>query len=1813
MGTIDWDRIHREQQELKDDIVDANGGLGVDLGRENIPPPVGRPDVPTQYPKGQGVTPVTDASMLDPDFVKLIDTANKQNTLKNIENHAQGGNPRWFDVDRANKNWVDEKQLMSDVTSDMKGSYLSAYNSQELLNLRSRQVTGQASQTEIDRANYLSARRSQWQTPRSLEGFFGEIPGKLSGMAGSLAGDAPNIAKTVGFSVGAGAVIGSAVPGLGTAAGAVGGLKVGASLAFGENMARTSMGEFYEKMLHTKMADGSPIDDKVARGAALVVGGVNGALGVLPLAGAFSKSGIASKIAGPGAAEVLAQYIADPAVAKVLSHVAVSFAAGEGAQAVVGALQSLTNVIGEKAVTQAPLSLDDAHTAIADGAVNGLQIGLVPGGVETALHWPAHRAAYFQNAGEVSRAVFPNNRDQAAQFFDRIAQANNQRNLTLPRDSVMKLLDEVGLEGDGLKAAMPEVHRQLGETENDPKAEIQFKPGELAAYVAPAPGFAEAKGDLRAGPTAMTLNELKKLAREADKTAQPEKPMGVESPAQQPMTGEAIVKKYPWMTPEIAKQLADQTNARGGKVPNTWMSLAEKHDVQWNNQEVAYDKKIMAAPAEEQKGLEAEKTVNQGITRTRMAKLWEQAIKDAPVADPVKRTLAAEPIFQGDDKGGMSDAAHARYVAELDRAIAETPSELEKTLLKRIKEEGLEGVASRSDSVRQELIASDSSHSLVSYLEKGERLDGGTLPLDDSDNFKLDTDDLRKMGLTEGELTQLAKYHDKEGMPVRDVARAFGMTPHDMVQTLKDYTPLDEAVKNKIMNDIPGYVDPVSWLKGRMVEKLSNDVIPKVMEVEYHALGGKGTYEQIRQAAINSLRNVTVGTLNPEDFFREYHRLTAAAKSARAEEVVQLDSGKMSTATAKDKAEYAKLKEEQAQLTRDYPDGNITNPVDASRIKTVTNRMGELEKMHGATGIDSTGGAPTQELSAQELQQRRMMAFERWKFARDLLEKQSKLTALMGEMRDNETMRANLPPEDVKALDSALEAYGFIKPETPQEFPIAAYIEKEKSRPGTDIKEDPELKARATARNDIGQLTAAQLRNADGFLRSLYHHVTVDKPNYFDIDGKPHELEGVISKAVKYVSDMGGPNRADRGAFYQWVTKGIRGAAASLIKAEFLIRHLDRGEEYGLLNRIIWQPLVQAEAREAAWQGAADKMIRDNVDKIYDGSLHGDTDLRVHTKGFIYDPKGTQQFNKTLSKTEVMSALMSSGSALNQKATLEGYGITMSQLTDAAAKHLSSKHLDFINQYWALHEAYFPELAKTYAKRNGVTLESVKPTPFEVTGSDGVKVKMTGGYTPIMYGEDAKYINKAFNVQGYQDPAIHVDDDMTESRNGSYGAVELNLARVLGSLRSKIHYAATYDAVQNVSKVIGHPDFQQAIKDGPGPEFNDTLKNAIRHFARDGMPMQPLSAWDKAVRWVQTGAAQAHVAWNHITAFVQPIFGYLQASAHVDQKYLGKAALDLLSDWSGTLDTSMKESNVLFTMGENPALYKTLQPFDFDVSVPVQNKMMRLGNGKLFQNVMDVKDFLSELGMAHQQNTRQLAGILAYNAAKLQGMAENHPNPVNYADAILRQVIGGTGAKDMPNLLANPSIARGYVNYYSHRALIASEFLERTMTMRSEGMTREQLMKTAKTISCFLVLPTVAVGALRQTYKTAPPGAADHPEVAAGWVSQQLLAALISDVAPGIGDIAASAIEPNLPQGHFGGPIGQMAGDVRSSVLGLLPFDSKHKFNYQAMANVASFMGHVPAGGMTKDLDVLEGVLEGRYDGDKWYDIYARGPKKGRK
>jgi hypothetical protein len=1135
-----------------------------------------------------------------------------------------------------------------------------------------------------------------------------------------------------------------------------------------------------------------------------------------------------------------------------------------------------------------------------------------------------------------------------------------------------------------------------------------------------------------------------------------------------------------------------------------------------------------------------------------------------------------DPMFTRPEDLGGSETKLARYKKMLDDAAATAENELDRQLLSHISGEGLRKFEEMKESVRDELIATDSTHSLVSYLKDGERLDGGPHPVDEG---KLSTEALKSLGADSELLKKMEGMTGGEADP-ENVARAFGFTDApEMLQALRDHEPLDAAVAKTAAARMPGWVDPELWARDRALAKMS-DVVPQVLMAEYAAVGGvqhQGALEVFKSIARRDIKARKVSSLVPEHFLAEYKRLGEEARKAFHGQ-----------AELQDLAEKGKNKPGMSGE-------------DFLKAKAARDRAAALSE--DIKGLDPVS-----------LKRRQIVEFLRWREARQGLEDQAKLSAQALQLRDDVTLQDRLArpgPEHLEAVQSALAAYGFADYD-PNRKPIGEYVD-DQLKNNADLVVDPELEFREKSRTNVQDFTVGQMQAARDFLTSLKHHI--EQLDEFHGGPTPKPLDPLVTALAQHIKTRWPTiDRTERNLALRKLTSLGRALLADTARAEGILRTLD-GDPHGLLAQTLFQPLVKAEGERTAML----KLLRDAMGGIMEEVTGKDRSWLAEKTDFqtrdvsTHDPLTNERVlvpRRKLYKSELLALLLNYGSESNRRAAQNGLGLKHEEILKAFETHLPAKAAVIANRMWQLMDAVFPEVQKTYRSRTGTDLGSIKASPFTLA-LGGEQVALDGGYWPKKYAKEALHThdNVRFGAEDFN--SMDVEDSFTEHRTDAFGPLELSLPVVLNHLHRKIHYATMYGPVQEANKIISHPEFKRAINDTIGPEYNKTFSDMLRNIARDGLPDAPLSAWDKVMRWSMVGAQQMALGLNSKTALMQHV-GLIPAAKDVSPVHWGPAWRDVLTDWKGTWEKAEAESNELSRIDINlkDARWKVLLP-DVTLSPSIETQMKTLGHGKLFTSASEVQNYLQQLGMSHIAASQKLVNLVTFLGAKSQAIADGRPDPVAYADAVIRQSQGGHGLKDLPNIIAKPGMARSTVMFYSYMSVVADQMISAGMNMdksirTGQAISKDTLLKTVGPLVAFVLAPATAQMFIEQSWKDKPDSMDD-----VSWFMRSQIATMMTRPVPVVGDALGTMFAPDLPgRGHLGGPLGQLSGSVRNFELGFV--DEKDKIDMvAAAAKLSSFIMHVPTNHLYQGVNFWYNFLQGRYgDPAKAYGVYVRGEKK---
>ena len=288
-------------------------------------------------------------------------------------------------------------------------------------------------------------RENAQQKDKGIDNFVEQIPGAVSGQLPILADisgidteiDAPKVG------VAAGAAVGSIVPGIGTAAGAFAGWRVGVGVESAKLEAGLAFLDF-EKITDE---DGVRIDPDVARGAALVVGAINGSLEAVGF-GALTSGAVSS------AKRLFGKNFIQNMVKKGVANEWLKGALKNIGQAVVieGAtegMQELVNIMGQEVLTAKASKADESAgdvmsrilsdenvARVLESARAGAQVGIGISAASTAVTAPfdykaakkaKEQAEVTETAGKVveNMELFKSNPDVVEKLIDKMTDGSN--------------------------------------------------------------------------------------------------------------------------------------------------------------------------------------------------------------------------------------------------------------------------------------------------------------------------------------------------------------------------------------------------------------------------------------------------------------------------------------------------------------------------------------------------------------------------------------------------------------------------------------------------------------------------------------------------------------------------------------------------------------------------------------------------------------------------------------------------------------------------------------------------------------------------------------------------------------------------------------------------------------------------------------------------------------------------------------------------------------------------------------------------------------------------------------------------------------------------------------------------------------------------------------------------------------------------------------------------------------------------------------------------------------------------------------------
>lgn len=478
-----------------------------------------------------------------------------------------------------------------------------------------------------------------------------------------------------------------------------------------------------------------------------------------------------------------------------------------------------------------------------------------------------------------------------------------------------------------------------------------------------------------------------------------------------------------------------------------------------------------------------------------------------------------------------------------------------------------------------------------------------------------------------------------------------------------------------------------------------------------------------------------------------------------------------------------------------------------------------------------------------------------------------------------------------------------------------------------------------------------------------------------------------------------------------WTDKAaatMRSFRAGLTKMEFLFGWLDGKPDGGLMHRLIYQPI--ADANKAKF---------DILQRFHETIIERMRNMPNEQKA-RWESKRTFMGNPTANGATIISAALNLGNLGNKQKLLEGYGWNEQRLMAEINAFMTKADWDFVQHVWDEIDTLWPKIEATTKAATGLAPEKVVASPIVTPFGT-----YAGGYYPVVY--DPEQTEQQFKNQqesaglftnNYARPTL--GDGFTKARVQYAAPILLKLDVISRHLAEVVHYVTHYEAVTQADKITRHPRFQAVVKGHMGNEFYRTIRPWLQDVARDQdtPAITNQEPFAKAMRHLRGGVSIAAMGYN-IFSGVKQLIGVVQSLDAIGPKY-----------WLSGLSKAWLSPNAIanwkFAFNESQELRPLVTQLDRDIKM--------INDAYAMEGTLNMPAKVASWAFKHIGWLQAAVNVATWHGAYEQELAANngdHERAVMHADAVVRMTQSAGAVKDLSPIQRGTEINRAVSMFYS--------------------------------------------------------------------------------------------------------------------------------------------------------------------------------------
>tara|TARA_B100000073_G_scaffold347991_2_gene364423 strand:+ start:15091 stop:23652 length:8562 start_codon:yes stop_codon:yes gene_type:complete len=536
----------------------------------------------------------------------------------------------------------------------------------------------------------------------------------------------------------------------------------------------------------------------------------------------------------------------------------------------------------------------------------------------------------------------------------------------------------------------------------------------------------------------------------------------------------------------------------------------------------------------------------------------------------------------------------------------------------------------------------------------------------------------------------------------------------------------------------------------------------------------------------------------------------------------------------------------------------------------------------------------------------------------------------------------------------------------------------------------------------------------------------------------------------------------------------VTGIDKELTRMEFIMKALDGNELQGVVQSILFQPFVEAQAQ-------SEKFSRDVHDRL---KVIFEANPNVKKWETVYKD---EKLGVDFKIKNIITIALNMGNASNYQKLLDG-GVKGQSWTEEDIQRIVSKltkdDWDTVQSIWDLFEELRPGLENTFKEMTNLNMDVVEPTPVQTPY--GV---YNGGYMPLVYDREVTYEGSR-NLEGvsilddnFNIPSVN--KGMTQTRSDFVAPLELNFDDILLThLGKTIHFITHGNVIRKANRLIIHPMFKKAVLETAGVDTYNQFRPWLQSVAKNSVYDAPVGFVDKFFRHLRTGVTTVFLGFSHGTIMKQTL-GITTTQAAISrgeatQKNFYKAIRSYIS-------APGKASQFVF---ENSLeMQGRLNNVNADLTNVI--KATERGHG-----VMNDLQRVGMMGIAYSQV--YTVDIPTWFTGYYEGMDRfnDKDRAVAYADALVRQTQGSGAVKDLAKIQRGSEAQKTVSTMFG--TYILGVLYPRLRELGIDARQHKKWGRAAITIIPLLIMPAM----LEALMSGEPP---EDDETYAEWVATKTL------------------------------------------------------------------------------------------------------------